>query len=387
MQILFDARLLGRGNLSGIEEYTGNLLRSLLSLDQDNQYSLFYNGLRKLPITHNSRLTTNNYKVIDWHLPNKILDASARFLGFPAIDDFIKTDLVFSPHFNILATKKVPRVITFHDLSFLHHPQFFSWKQRFWHWLQNIKEQARSASKIIAVSEFTKSDLVNFFGIPEEKISVIYSGISNEFMSYASLQSRSATVNESKNSQTHQLTNSSTRPYILYLGTLEPRKNVSAIIRAFNILKRQPAFQDWQLIIAGRPGWLYENIIKEAEQSLYRKDIVFLGPVRAEERVSLYNLAKVFVYPSFFEGFGFPPLEAQACGCPAVVSDRTSLPEVVGDSALAVNPWKVEDLADAIKEAALNDTLRDKLIKAGYQNVQRFNWEKTARQTLALFNA
>lgn len=373
MKILIDARLLSNGGTSGIEEYTRNLLSNLWQIDQKNEYQLFYNGLRKLPITHNSQLITNNYGLIDWKIPNKLLDFSTRFFRFPAIEDFIKTDLIFSPHFNILTTKKIPRVITFHDLSFLHHPQFFSWKQKFWHWMQNVKTQAQAADKIIAVSEFTKSDLVNIFGIQPEKIEVIYSGISDSFGKIASSVSR-RTRNDDK-------------PYILYLGTLEPRKNVAAIIRAFNILKREPAFQDWQLILAGRPGWLYQNIIKEAGRSLYKKDIIFLGPVRAEERVSLYNSARVFVYPSFFEGFGFPPLEAQACGCPVVVSDRTSLPEVVGRGALLINPWKIEELANAIKEAAANQILRARLIKEGKANAKRFTWKKSAEETLKIFQS
>ena len=350
MQILADIRLLGRGGASGIEEYTKNLLRALLAADQKNTYTLFYNGFKKFSISNfqfprlfedearsdGHRSGNFQTKVIDWRRPNKIFDFSARFLNFPKIDRFIKTDLVFSPHFNVLKTAKAPRVITFHDLSFLHHPYFFSQKQRFWHWLQGIKEQARAADKIIAVSEFTKQDLVDFFQILPEKISVIYSGIADEFQKLRSCDDLRIAG----------------RPFILYLGTLEPRKNVTAIIRAFNILKADPNFRDWQLVIAGRPGWLFKNILKEAGLSAWRDDIIFKGAVSGDERVLLYNLARVFVYPSFFEGFGFPPLEAQACGCPTVAADRTSLPEILRDSALLVNPWKVEDLAGAIKTAA-----------------------------------
>src|SRR3989344_8002101 len=334
MQILADIRLLGRGGVSGIEEYTRNLLTSLLTADKSNSYTLFYNGLRSKPLNFQT-------KIINWRIPNKLFDMSARFLGWPAIDKIVKTDLVFSPHFNVLKTAKAPRIVTFHDLSFLHHPYFFSRRQRFWHWLQGIKEQARRADKIIAVSEFTKSDLVNLLGVPTEKIQVIYSGISEEF--------RKTPIPHTLNPC---LPAGRARPYILYLGTLEPRKNVTAIIRAFNILKTDPSFRDWQLVIAGRPGWLFKNILKEAKLSVWSDDIVFKGAVSGDERVLLYNLARGFVFPSFFEGFGFPPLEAQACGCPTVVADRTSLPEILADSALLVNPWKVEDLAGAIKKAA-----------------------------------
>ncbi|KKU83908.1 MAG: putative glycosyltransferase [Parcubacteria group bacterium GW2011_GWA2_47_8b] len=383
MQILADIRLLGRGGVSGIEEYTRNLMRTLLKTDQQNDYSLFYNGFRKfsispptpsLPAGQAGLRRAGNFqtKIINWRIPNKLFDMSTRFLGWPAIDKIVKTDLVFSPHFNILKTAKAPRIVTFHDLSFLHHPYFFSRRQRFWHWLQGIKEQARRADKIIAVSEFTKSDLVNLLGVPTEKIQVIYSGIAEEFRAIAN--------------NANFLPNNANKPFILCLGTLEPRKNVTAIIRAFNILKADPSFKDWQLVIAGRPGWLFKNILKEAKLSVWRDDIIFRGAVSGDERVLLYNLARVFVYPSFFEGFGFPPLEAQACGCPTVAADRTSLPEILGDSALLVNPWKVEDLAGAIKKAATDERERKRLIKNGLENARRFSWEKTAKQTLELFN-
>lgn len=345
--------------MSGIEEYTRNLLKTLLAIDRENDYSLFYNGLR------NKRLNFEA-KIINWKIPNKILDFSSRFLKFPAIDNFIKPDLVFSPHFNILETRKAPRVITFHDLSFLHRPDFFSWRHQFWHWLQNVKRQARRAEKIIAVSEFTKNDLVNLLNIPPEKISVIYSGISDEF--------RPLQIKERQNAV----------PYILYLGTLEPRKNVNSIIRAFNILKQDSRFKEWQLIIAGKPGWLYKNILNEAKKSPYCSQIIFKGYVIPQEKVLLYNLAKVFVYPSFFEGFGFPPLEAQACGCPVIVSDRTSLPEVMGQSAIFINPWKVEELAEAVKKLAFNKQARERLIELGHENAERFTWHKTGTEVLKL---
>ncbi len=362
MQILADVRLLGRGGLSGIEEYTRNLLGALLRSDRDNQYTLFYNGWRKEP------LDFPGAKIADWSIPNKVFDLASRFIGVPKIGERLGADLVFSPHFNVLASDRVPRVITFHDLSFIHHPYFFSRRQRFWHWLQNIKSQARAAARLIAVSEFTKGDLVDLFGVPPEKISVIYSGVADGLSKAAAKPSGA-------------------RPNILYLGTLEPRKNVPAIIRAFNILKSERAFADWQLVLAGKPGWLYESIIKEAADSPYRRDIIFKGAVSPEERVLLYNSAEVFVYPSLFEGFGFPPLEAQKCGCPVIVSDRTSLPEVIGESGLSVNPWKVEELAAAIREVAVNRGLREKLIATGYANAARFTWKKTAAATKSLFDS
>ncbi|MDP1719233.1 MAG: glycosyltransferase family 1 protein, partial [bacterium] len=146
-------------------------------------------------------------------------------------------------------------------------------------------------------------------------------------------------------------------------------------------------FPDWQLVIAGRLGWLYSQVLKEARNSPYAADIIFLGGVESEERVSLYNSARVFVYPSFFEGFGFPPLEAQASGCPVIVANRTSLPEVLGDSALYVDPWKAGDLADQIRRLAGDARLRSELVARGIENAKKFDWRDSAAATIKLFHS
>jgi glycosyltransferase involved in cell wall biosynthesis len=367
MKILTDVRLFSRGGASGIEEYTKNLLNSLFALDRKNDYFLFYNGWRKTPL--NLNLKFPNIQVVDWRIPNKIFEAASRFLSWPKVDHFIKADVIFSPHFNILTTGKTPRIITFHDISFVHHPYFFSQKQRFWHWLQNVKKQAREADRIIAVSKFTKNDLVNTLEIPPEKIKVIYSGISEEFQ-------------RSNHLIAHFPFPISYFPYILYLGTLEPRKNISLIIRAFNLLKPQAEFKHFKLILAGKPGWLYNNVVKEARQSLFNQDILFLGQINRRDRAALYSRAEIFIYPSFFEGFGFPPLEAQACGCPVIAANRASLPEILGDSAILINPWKPEELAEAVRRVISDQELKRKLIEAGLNNAKRFCWQTAAAETL-----
>lgn len=368
MKILVDVRLLSRGGNSGVEEYTRGLLGEIFAQDRTDIFTLFYNGLRKVNLhSQLPGIDGKNVNVLDWHIPNKLFDAFSRFLHFPPINQLTSTDLIFSPHFNFLAWRGASRIITIPDLSFLHHPHFFSRKQRMWHWLQNIKKQAQDSDKIITVSEFTKSDIVNIFGIEPEKVSVIYPGISKMF---------SSPVKPAPPA----------RPYILYLGTIEPRKNINLLIRAFNIVKTHPDFRDWQLVIAGRLGWLYDEVLKEAKTSPYAADIIFRGAVESGERVSLYNSAKAFVYPSFFEGFGFPPLEAQAAGCPVVVANRTSLPEVLGDSALYTDPWKAEELASQIRRISGDDRLRSDLISRGKMNAGRFDWKDSAAATIKLFH-
>ncbi len=372
MHILTDIRLLSKGGSSGIEEYTQELLRALFRVDTKNKYQYFYNGLRKVAPP---AFLKNSTGVVDWHIPNKLLDLGARILNEPKLERMLDFDLVFSPHFTILASKK-PRVITFHDLSFVHHPEFFSRKNNLWHWLQNYANQARRAERIIAVSEFTKSDLVAHLNIAPERITTIYSGIHHAFK---------VLPRDSEEMRRFLFAHSLDKPFVLSMGTREPRKNTGALVRAFNILKQDRIFRDLQLVIAGRPGWLYDDILTQIQDSPFREDIRLLGRVRTSDRVLLYNAASLFVYPSFFEGFGFPPLEAQACGIPVVASNRTSLPEILGDSAVLIDPWRIDELASAMRGVLESPPTAKKLVQLGLRNAERFNWEETAKQTLGVF--
>ena len=176
-----------------------------------------------------------------------------------------------------------------------------------------------------------------------------------------------------------------TRPFFLYMGVLEPRKNIVAIIRAFNAIKEDSRFREFQLVLAGSAGWLYNEIFEEARRSRWKTDIRFLGEIAHADRVYKYNLAEAFIYPSFFEGFGFPPLEAQACGIAVIASNRSSLPEILGSSALLVDPWRIDDIVVAAKEIVLSPRFKEKMVQAGFQNIRRFDWKKTATETLEIF--
>jgi len=167
--------------------------------------------------------------------------------------------------------------------------------------------------------------------------------------------------------------------FILYFGTIEPRKNIIGLIRAFELLRKK---QPIKLVIAGAKGWLYQDIFKAARQSKYRREIIFTGFVEETDKPYLYNLAELFVYPSFFEGFGFPPLEAMACGVPTIVSRTSSLPEAVGQGALMIDPYHTDELAWAMEIVLSNQDLRGRLIQEGIAQAKKFSWPKCARQTL-----
>ncbi len=367
MNIGIDIRFLARGAQSGVEEYALNLLPRLFSLDRTIGFKLFYNAFKKKKLDY-PWVGASNVKLYQFSIPNRFLQASSFFLDSPKIDKLIGgADVFFSPHF-ILApvSKKCKKIITFHDLSFEYYPEFFSWQRKIWHTLMKPKKQAELADKIIAVSQSTKEDMVNLYKIAPEKIEVIYSGISEEFR-------------ELEKSELQEVREKYHLPekFILYFGTIEPRKNIIGIIKAFELLK-----SDEKLVIAGSPGWLCKNIYKVAKNSSRAKDIVFAGFIEKKDKLALYNLAELFIYPSFFEGFGFPPLEAMACGTPTIISNTASLPEVAGEAAMIVDPYNINDIAVAIKEVLGNEKLREEMKERGLALSKKFNWQTCAEQTL-----
>jgi len=366
MRIFIDARVLNSKILAGVYEYTRQLITNLLAIDDVNEYFFFLNSFRQPKgIAFFKNQIKRKISLINYHLPNKILDLGANFFSFPKIDTLIKADVFYSPNINIFAFKNPQkRMLTVHDLSFIHYPEFFGWKEKFWHWRQNFDKQIKTAGLIIAVSDFTKKDIVETLKIADEKVVRIYAGI-NPFYQPKKFSS-------------------ALKPFIFYLGTIEPRKNIIGIIKAFNLLKTIPQFKDLELVIAGDKGWLYDKVLKEAETSPYSSAIKFLGRVSEEKAKELYNTASVFVYPSFYEGFGFPPLEAQACGLPVVTSNKTSFPEVLGKSAVLVDPYNVSEIASAVEAILTNSVFRQSLVSKGFENVKRFSWNKTAKELISL---
>ena len=382
MTIGIDIRMLAQGMQTGVEEYVVNLLANMLSLNPNIKFKLFYNGYRKTELNYDW-LKLPNVELVQFNIPNKILDTSLYFLNYPKINKLLKgIDVFFSPHIFLSATsQKCKSVVTFHDLSFEKYPEFYSNSKNYWHFSMNPKKQARRADKIIAVSESTKNDLVELYKINPEKIKVIYSGVSLESGIW-NLEFRVTKVKEKYNLP---------EKYILYLGTLEPRKNIIGLIKAFEIFKtkfksrrRHPGMSPsrFKLIIAGSKGWLYKNIFKTIENSPVKNDIIFTGFIDDEDKSVLYSLADLFIYPSFYEGFGFPPLEAMACGTPVITSNVSSIPETVGDAAITVNPYNLDELYRAMEMVLSDENLKNNLIKKGFVQAKKFSWQKCARESL-----
>lgn len=370
-----DIRMLARGNKSGIEEYTSELLEHMLPLDSDIRFKLFYNGLKKESLDF-KWLDLPNVELKEFRIPNRLLDGTFRFFDYPKVDRLLGgVDKFFSPHIFLSSVgKKCEKIVTFHDLSFEKYPEFYSSQKNFWHFSMDPRRQAEQADKIIAVSASTKQDLVEIYKIAPEKIKVIYSGLSMKVKKEA-LPQEKIYVKKKYNLPDN---------YILYLGTLEPRKNIVSLLKAFDRLKKDDAFKnsDLKLVIAGAKGWLYDEIFTTAQAYSSRGDIVFTGFVEDRYKPALYRGAKLFVYPSFYEGFGFPPLEAMAKGTPVVTSNISSIPEAVENAAVTVNPTSPDELYRAMKEILTDPKLASLLSVQGYERAKIFDWKKCAEETL-----
>jgi glycosyltransferase involved in cell wall biosynthesis len=370
-----DIRMLARGNKTGIEEYTCQLLSRLLPLDASLRFKLFYSGWKKevleYPWLHLSQVELHELRV-----PNRLLDGSSRFLRFPPLDLLVGgVDKFFSPHIFLSATTpRTERIVTFHDLSFEKYPEFYSFQKNFWHFSMAPRRQAARARKIIAVSDSTRQDLVDIYGVDPERIRVIYSGLA---------PAARRTVGEKEEEEVRRRYRLPA-DYVLYLGTLEPRKNIISLLQAFAQLKERGALRGsgCKLVIAGSRGWLYKDIFRTAQDLLCRDDIIFSGFIEEKYKPALYRMARAFVYPSFYEGFGFPPLEAMAQGTPVITSAISSMPEAVGDAALLFNPSAPQELQQALEQVLTDPSLARSLAERGKERASAFDWNRCAEETL-----
>jgi glycosyltransferase involved in cell wall biosynthesis len=266
----------------------------------------------------------------------------------------------------------IPSVLTIHDLALELFPETMHWKN----WLPLklfMKASARKADRIIAVSENTKKDLIKFYGIMPEQVKVIYLGVDKNF-SFVK-----------KENDDGVLRRYNLKPgYILNVGTLEPRKNIVRLLEAYRLiaadLSRAP-----QLVIAGGKGWLSEDINKRIDSLGLKAKVILTGYVPDDDLPSLYRGAALFVYPSLYEGFGLPPLEAMASGVPVVSSNTSAIPEVVGKAGLLVDPCRTDEIARAVIMALEDVGLRDRMKNEGLKRSGRFSWENTAKKTIALY--
>lgn len=380
MRIGIDIRCLTDGKRTGVEEYTINLLENLFELDKKNKYILFLNSWHESHFDARIFSQYKNVSVQQFKYPNKILNFCFWYFRWPLVDHMLGgVDIFFMPNINFIAlSKKTKLVLTVHDLSYEIFPETFSAKRRAWHSFINPRSLCERAEKIVAVSDSSKNDILKYYKIPEQKVERIYNGISDEIQK---LDRNDPKLMEVKDKY-HLPFN-----FIFYLGTIEPRKNIPAIIKAFDQLKslNDPNLEKYKLVIAGGMGWKINNILDTMRRAKFTKDIIFTSCITNEDKAAVYTLASLFVYPSFFEGFGIPVLEAMRCGVPVITSNCSSLPEVVDEGGIMIDPDKPDELYLAMKEVLSNRDFHGELSSRGLKQSIRFNWRTSARQTLALF--
>lgn len=271
--------------------------------------------------------------------------------GYPLLLNLVNTAPIYYEN----------KIITIMDVSWKHFPNTFS--KNFYIWYKFLIPKILKSSKFIfTLSEFSKNDLKTQFNIEGSKIEIISCAVSDNFK-YLNLQREKV---------------------ILSVASLQPYKNIEGLVKSFILLKSNGKFSDFKLVLIGgynKKVFADTNIF---ELSKNRDDIIFTGYLSDEKLVEYYNKAFLFAFPSFFEGFGIPPLEAMSCGCPCVVSNVASLPEVCGDAAYYVNPYSIEDIAGGIEKVLSDENLREDLIKKGFENVKRFSWEESAKKFLGV---
>ena len=353
---------------AGIGRYVRELIRALAAHDSVTPYRLFVAGASReaLPPQPGPNFTWRPTRITPrwfariWHRLQIPLPVET-FVG--RVNLFHATDFTLPP-----VLPGVKTLLTIHDLSFVRAPETTTPVLKAY--LDRVVPRSvRRATHVLADSQATKDDLIALYGTPPEKITVLLSGVNPEFAPVTDAEARRAVRRR------YDLPDN---PYILSIGTVQPRKNYARLITALATLGA--AYDDVHLVIAGGRGWLDSPIFRAVYDQGMEDRVHFIGFARDQDLPALYSEAACLAYPSLYEGFGFPVLEAMACGTPVVTSTISSMPEVAGEAALLVDPYDVEAIAAAIARALSDEALRRDLIRRGFRQAARFTWERTARQ-------
>lgn len=374
MHIGIDASRAFVSKPTGTENYSYHITKSLLELKSPHTFTLYirpgYDEERLM--TFQQQFQGVKFRYVNW--------GRLWTQGGLAQELFKKApEVLFVPAHTLplLRPPQIKTVVTIHDLGAEYLPQYHTFPSKYY---LNLSTEyvVKAASKLIAVSEFTKKDLVKKMSVPKEKITTIYEGIELEKFAktYSSDQKELAC-------KKYQLT----KPFLLYVGTIQPRKNLVRLIAAFSNFKKNNPRDTTQLVLIGKLGWLYEDIIKAPKEFAIEEDVRFLHFVETSDLQALYQKAEAFILPSLFEGFGLPILEAMASKTPVLASNVTSLPEVVGDAGVLFNPEDITDIEKAVAKVLLDKKLQHKLVQKGSKRVAEFTWQKAAEKTLKLFES
>lgn len=374
-------RALLTGGISGVEQYTISVLSELLKLDHDNTYVLFYVSyknidelmiklLEQYPILKSPNVEIRKLKWVNFPL---LLHAFFKPLNWPKADLVCGgLDVMWLPAPRLLPlSNKCAKVTTFHDLIYLLFPQFFTLSSRVWQWQMSQGYEARTSDAVIAVSRNTKRDLVKLLHTDPGKIQVVYEGVAPEFFTPVGEQTW------------HDIVAKWSIPerYIYYVGSVEPRKNLITVVRALHQLRSQMG-DTIKLVVSGGKSWLTSELYQQISELGLTEQVIFTGRVSETEKIALLQHAEVFVFPSFYEGFGLMVLEAFASGCPVITSNNSALPEVVGQAGILIEPTDSMRLASEIKNLLDHPDIRQDLVSRGREFAHQFTWSTAAHATL-----
>jgi glycosyltransferase involved in cell wall biosynthesis len=368
VRIAIDIR---RMNEFGVGTYTRNIVRALARLDHQNEYVL----LGPEQKVHEIGPLPKNFQSVAVAPP----DTTAGYMQCHSVVRRMGCGLVHIPHLFWLPQRwPCPYVVTVHDLlDHMYRAHNGSGLRRLLHF-HLTRRVLKNAARIFAVSQFTKSEVQNLFGIDGGKIEVIYNAIDPRF-----LTGHATNADRQMLAERYQIT----YPFLLYAGRISPHKNVVRIIEAFAALKaelaKQDLYHDLKLIIIGDELSKHPDLRRTVVRGGVQNDVRFMGFVPIDVLGVFYDLAKVFVFPSLYEGFGLPPLEAMAHGTPVLTSNTSSIPEVVGNAAIMVNPENLFEMMRALQRVLLDQALRERMRCAGYEQVKKFSWDRSVAEVLA----
>jgi glycosyltransferase involved in cell wall biosynthesis/SAM-dependent methyltransferase len=371
MKIAIDVSLVC-GESAGVGSYVRGLLEGLRSLDLDNEYILF----SYLDLPQSAELTipqAPNFALRRMHHSGEHWERIWSGAALPPKELLEPVDLLHSPFFNAPKEHHGALVVTIHDIAFLRYPQFHTEANRL-HCLNGTLQTARYADRIIAVSHHTKKELMDYFAISADRIRVIHEAPRKVYYPERDVECIRKTLARLGIYQ----------DFILVVGSYEPRKNLQNLLEAYAMHVQRYAGREL-LVVAGGAGWLNEGLASCVADLGVGERVRFVGYLQESDLRVLYSAARLFVYPSFYEGFGLPPLEAMACGAPVITSNTSSLPEVVGDAAILIDPHNAEEICQAMRLVLSNGDLRAKLRQQSLQRAKRFSWERVAKETLAVY--
>ncbi|EHP84940.1 glycosyltransferase family 4 protein [Methanotorris formicicus] len=356
--------------LTGRGYYIYHLIKILSSNTNKNNYDIYlinykntqmFPNLKHIILENPFKRITKSYQLWYLYLPLGLYDISKKV----DIVHCINAEPIY------LKPKNIKLITTIYDIIPYLFPKTYTFSTSF-RFRFILPKTLKISNKIITISHHTKQDIIKHFKIPEDKIKVIHLAANENYKP----------LNEKEIEKIREKYNLN-YPFILYVGGLEPKKNISTLLKALYKLKKQGIKH--KLVITGEKRWKYKSIFETIEKLNLQKDVIFTGYVPDEDLPALYNAADLFVYPSLYEGFGLPPLEAMACGTPVITSSTSSLPEVVGDAGIMVNPYDVDELAKAMYEVLTNDGLREELSKKGLERAKLFSWKKCAEEHLKVY--